>query len=75
MLIRYVLFAQIGFCCLGLSPALADESRIFPFWGKPYPSGYVQGGRECIVSRPIKTPAGIRYERVDLCRPALHSRG
>ena len=36
----------------------AEENRLLPFWGAPYPAGYVGSEPDCVVVRHVRTKRG-----------------
>ena len=57
------------------APAGAEENRLLPFWGQPYPAGYVGFEPDCAVVRHIRTKRGLRTVIEDRCAAVLHARG
>ncbi|MCW6511079.1 hypothetical protein [Lichenifustis flavocetrariae] len=56
------------------APASAEENRLLPFWGEPYPTGYVGAEPECLVLRHVRTKRGLRSVTEDRCAVVLHAR-
>ena len=56
---------------LSEATASADATPALPFWSKPFPTGYADTGRTCLVRRRHRTAHGVRTELVDTCRPAI----
>lgn len=76
---RKLLVLVAGSTMLGVGPGFAEQNRLLPFWGQPFPSGFTHG---LVASDPRPVcPHGWSgphrhpdVRQTGRCFPVLHAR-
>lgn len=63
-------------------PVHAEQNRLLPFWGQPFPSGFTRGevvdpppGLRCFPPAARRHHGRAYPSGTGRCRPVLHARG